>query len=430
MNKILIDVTMYILEMLFVFYYCESLFHNKHNKIISILTFTFENVILFLVYQNNSTYLNIILMFVLNAIAFKLLYDIQIKSTIFHSAIIIIVMLASEMFTMCLSNIIFKDFNALENDFSAYVFVISISKLIYFVVMLIILNLFSRHNSSSRINDKYFWMLFCIPLSSTLLLVSFRYITYSIHLSHTMSLLWSISSLITIVSNVLIFVIYNISTSNLQELFELKAEKIQKDQNKQHYEVLERSNEDMRILAHDIKNHLTQIRNMTDINEIENYIDCLLPSINKFSQIGITKNKMFDLIISKYQTLCDKKNINLIVDVKSGNLKTINDFDLSTIMNNLLDNAIESAEKSVKKQIKIISFSGNNQFDGLIIENSCDNIPKQKNNNLVSNKSNKILHGLGLKSVNKVLKEYNAIFDWNYYPTEKTFKIIIAFPTE
>ena len=56
----------------------------------------------------------------------------------------------------------------------------------------------------------------------------------------------------------------------------------------------------MHLFSHDIKNHLIQIRNLEDINAAQDYADKLYPNLEHFSRIGISKNKMLDLIISKY----------------------------------------------------------------------------------------------------------------------------------
>ncbi|MFQ8958228.1 MAG: hypothetical protein ACLR6O_05075 [Eubacterium sp.] len=40
---------------------------------------------------------------------------------------------------------------------------------------------------------------------------------------------------------------------------------------------------------------------------------------------------MLDLIISKYSRLCESKNIQFDIDVKTANLSYIDDVDLSTL---------------------------------------------------------------------------------------------------
>jgi sensor histidine kinase YesM len=96
-------------------------------------------------------------------------------------------------------------------------------------------------------------------------------------------------------------------------------------------------------------------------------------------------------------------------------------------MNNLLDNAVEATEQSKERYIKLNIFSKNNLYDGLIIKNSCDISPINKNNNLETTKSNSKIHGIGISSIKKVIKKYNAVYDWKYDENKKEFETDIAF---
>lgn len=426
MSKISIDIIMYLFEALFIFYYAQLLFKAKYKFYVSLIFCFLVHAALLMIYQFNITYLNAILVVGLNIIIFKSLYDISMKTAVFHSVITATVLLTSEILTMSISSILYDDFNALENNIDAYLFVVSTSKIIYFSIMLLIAKLCPNRNINSK-KDKYFWMLFSIPFTSTLNFVVFRYITYQIKLTSFMSKMWIISCILTLFANVLVFVIYEISIQNTIELYELKTINQKQEQDKQYFEILEETNNDMRILTHNIKNHLIQIRNLNDADEMKEYIDTLYPDIEQFSQIGISQNKMLDLILSKYQKLCNKKNIEFDIDVKTSNLKFIDDFDLSTLLNNLLDNAVEATDLSAKKRISFMAFEKNNRCSGIIIKNSCDIPPKSQNGILQTTKSNKELHGIGMLSVNKILKKYNGVLDWAYDEAEHIFYMQIAF---
>lgn len=183
----------------------------------------------------------------------------------------------------------------------------------------------------------------------------------------------------------------------------------------------------MHLFSHDIKNHLIQIRNLEDINAVQDYVDKLYPNIEHFSRIGISKNKMLDLIISKYSRLCESKNIQFDIDVKTANLSYIDDVDLSTLMNNILDNAIEAAEKSNSKFVQLYLFSKNAMYDGLLIKNSCDFALINKDGILKTTKNNKSFHGFGTKSIKNIIKKYDAIYDWKYDEKSKIFETNIVF---
>lgn len=426
MIKIVVDIFMYIFEFLLFFYYSDTLFQEKKNKKIRIISILTTNIIMFVVYQLNITYLNVILMFIINTLLLFFLYNISYKTAVFHSLIFMVVMLSSEILVMAISSIVFNDFNALENDINAYIFVVVVSKLIYFSIMMTILRLFAQKENNDYSN-KYFWLLFVMPLASILMLLSFRYITYQISLPRNMYILWIVSCIVLLLSNILVFIIYEYSIKNTKELYDIKSIQHQEEQDKKYFEVIEQSNKDMRIFAHDIKNHLIQIDNFDNITEVHSYITKLVPDIEKFSNTGISKNKMLDLIISKYVTLCESKNIKFDIDVKTANLNYIDDVDLSTLMNNLLDNAVEAAQNSTEKYIKINIFSKNKLYDGLVIKNSCDVPPKEESGELKTTKSNLKFHGIGTSSIKKIIKKYNSVYGWKYDNIKKVFETDIAF---
>lgn len=342
MTKIIVDIFVFLFEFIMFWYYSNTLFKPKKDEKIRFAIMFLNNAILGIIYQFNITYLNVILMFVTYTIILIYLYNISFKTALFHSLIFVVVMLTSEVLVASIGFAIFSDFNALENDITAYLFVVIVSKLIYFGIMMAILKLFAQKEDAEQTN-KFFWLLFIMPLTSIMVLLCFRYITYQMKLTYLMSILWTVCCLGLLFANILVFAIYEYSLKSAKELYELKTIQHQEEQDKKYFEIIEQSNKDMRVFSHDIKNHLTQIRNLNDITTVQEYIDRLYPTIEKFNYTGISKNKMLDLIISKYSKLCESKGIKFDVDVKTSNLSYIDDVDLSTLMNNLLGNVCSCA---------------------------------------------------------------------------------------
>lgn len=427
MTKIITDIFMYLFEFLLFWYYSDSLFDAKKDTSKRVSLMLLNTVFLGVIYQLNITYINTILMLVTYTLLLLYLYNVSFKTAVFHSLIFTVVMFASEILIMALSSALYKGFNAFESSPSAYLVIVPTSKLIYFSLMIIILKLFAQKENTESYN-KYFWLLFIMPLTSIMVLICFRYIAYQMLLTQNMSILWTISCIGLMFANVLVFIIYEYSLKNTKELYELKKIQDREEQDKRYFEIIEQSNKDMRIFSHDIKNHLTQIRNLENIEAVQSYIDSIYPNIEKFSFTGISKNKMLDLIISKYVTLCEKKNIKFSVDVKTANLAYVSDSDLSTLMNNLLDNAVEAAERADERFIQVYIFSKGSMHDGLVIKNSCFVPPETENGELKTTKQNKKTHGVGTKSIRKTLKKYDAVYGWKYDENLKVFETDIAFP--
>lgn len=132
MTKIIIDIFMYLFEFLLLWYYSDSLFEAKRSSLKRGSLMLINTVFLGAVYQLNITYLNVILMFVTYALLLFYLYHISFKTAVFHALIFMVVMFASEILVMAISSALYKDFNAFESSSSAYVVMITTSKLIYF----------------------------------------------------------------------------------------------------------------------------------------------------------------------------------------------------------------------------------------------------------------------------------------------------------
>ena len=298
--------------------------------------------------------------------------------------------------------------------------------IIYFLLTRI-LSKFSVRENDSRSWGKWF-SLSLLPIGSFFVLISFRIITANISLNPSENTFLIIAVSFLLLINIIVYMIYERAEENNQKLLELELTNQKNDIDMQYLNLIEKKNETMNIMVHDYKNHMIAISNMSEQIEIKNYIDNMLGEITKYNQIGKTKNRLLDVILSKYTSLCKEKEIKFETDIMSDNLKFINDFDLSTLFNNLLDNAVEAASKSTIKFIHLEIANSLNSYHKITVINSSDSEPNGKNGNLITTKKNKAAHGFGTKSIRKIVKKYHGEINWEYNKEEKQFKLIILFP--
>lgn len=428
MPKLLLDIIMYIFEAILFYYYAETLFSTDKKRKTKIASVVSINVLLCMVYQVGIGWLNAVLLIGLYSVVLTIVFDAEIKTAVFHSLIFVMVMTASEILVMSISSFIFYDFNAMNSNLDAYVFVVVASKLIYSSVIVAIKKLFANKRTK-KTKDNLFWLLFVLPLSNLLMIVLFRYVAFNIDYAK-MNILPAVVSLFVLFANIIVFIIYERAQKNLDELYDLKAITFQQELDKKYFEVIEQTNDEIKHFSHDIKNHLLQIRYIDDIEETHKYLDRLISDVENISYVGISDNKMLNLIVSKYISICDKKGIKFTPSVKLANLSYINDVDLSTLLNNLLDNSVDAAEKSENSEIELYVFSKNSRYDGVIIRNTCITPPETIGNRLITSKADKVYHGLGLNIVKKIIKKYDALYDWKYNSESKIFETDIAIPIQ
>lgn len=426
-DKLMIDIFQYIFEAFVFWLYAGMISNPKKKNSVSIPCIILGYSILLFVYEFNNLFFTGLSIVLICTLLFKFFYSMNFKNSLFQSFVLFGVMVGSEFVSMSIVTLIADNAFDIQNVNSDVYFAdVVISRLVYFVILIIIARVFAK-KENKEYNSKPYWLMLIMPLSSIVMLTIFRNISLISDLSSKNYFLWILSALLVLFSNIVIFIVFEISQNNAIELSDMKAIQQQTENDERYFEVIEQSNKEMQVFAHDIKNHLIQIRNMEDLERAKNYIDSIYPQIQTFSSIGISQNKMLDLIISKYIKLCESKNISFFVDVKTANLKYIADSDLSTLLNNLLDNAVESAEQSDEKTISLKIYSKSKTYDALTLSNSCNNSPNVSGEKLQTTKKNKRLHGIGLKSVMKIVDKYNGIYDWNYDDVSKTFETIIAF---
>lgn len=421
------NIILYFTEGLIIFYYANSFFKQKYSMKTTIIGISLSHLILFIIYYANNTILNFIALFVIYCLIFSLLYECRFFTSLFNTILLLAIMVACEWCIIFVTSLFLnKDFYAYQESISLQMFNITLSKLAYYFVCLILICVFSKRSINTQ-NKSVFWQLMIMPASSIFALFVFRFISLEILLSNKANILCSIASLFLLISNIIVFFIYERSINNATELYELRSIRQKQEIEKQYLDVLEQNNKDLKIFTHDIKNHLEQISNLTDNTEISTYISKLYGTVNQYNNVALSGNKTLDVIINKYNTLCANKNIEVTFNVKTANLMDIDNTDLSTILNNALDNAIESAEQSTGKKISVDIYT-KKLFEIIKIQNSCDRAPVTSKRKLLTSKKEKALHGFGIESIERTINHYVGIFDWSYDKENKIFETTIAIP--
>lgn len=236
----------------------------------------------------------------------------------------------------------------------------------------------------------------------------------------------SVSGVAIVVSTILAYVFYGKNTRELDELYKIQSDAERVHTDIVYYAILDEQNDMLKTFIHDEKNHLTVIKSLADNPEVSDYIDKIYGEISHYSMFGNTKNKMLDLMLNKYQYMCRTENIDFLVQCKTANLGYIESSDLITLLGNMLNNAVEAVKDSVEKRIEL-TINKVNGFDIITCTNSCDKKPQSIGKMLKSTKTDDGLHGLGVKSIRRIVKKYNGDFEWSYDENTKEFAVYIAF---
>lgn len=340
----------------------------------------------------------------------KVLFKIQVGLSFFISILFVTFVTLSEYAVSSLISIVTQnEVSAVINDPYSYMVLIVASKSILFFALKIASSFIKKHQIKAKINV----LVLAFPAAVLINCSVFALIASNFNLTDTYKILISVCAFVMFVTSIVVCILQQRESEREAELVELRAIKQAQETDNKYFEILEHQNNNLMVYAHDTKNHLQAIHNMTDDENIIEYLERLSADLNKYSRHASSGNHNLDVIINKYITECEIKGVSFDYDVRLSNLSGVQMFDLVSILGNLLDNALESAEKSTGKSIHLQT-DHRNTYDVIIVTNSCDTKPVTQGNVLKSSKANKKQHGLGIKSIKSSLKNYSGDYNWEY----------------
>jgi len=368
--------------------------------------------------------LNLLSFLICNITVALLCYHISIKQTLFNVIILEGLMITTELLAMFFMSAVLDVhlFECTVND-SVMFYETAVTKIFYFITAYIVSKISFKELRKNKVKD-FSFLLFIIPLLSIGTIISFVYLSINLNLNNTVYFWFSLISLFFLLSNIIIFWVHERVINTLTKNMEYQIDKQRAEFHQEYYDELQRQYDLSGILIHDIKKHLRVIREFSenqDVDGIVKYIDSVyeggeIQSIRQFSD-----NKLINVIVNRYASLCNKDHIELICDIRSIDFSSISESDLTSLLDNLLENAYEAAISSDNKFIDLKIDTFNENYIVFAIKNSYDKTPKIENGRFLSSKENPQSHGIGIKSVKRIATKYNGHTKFEYDVDKNVF---------
>lgn len=408
-------------------------FKNKYKSVYSSSvifgSFLAVAAIQYLCNLTGNPYINLIVFFASYFIIGKVIYKSKWLGALFDSLILTGLMMSTEFVAIYILQIFTDiDINTVNDNLFNLVILSITTKLLYFAGTFFISKLTS-HRKNEYNFDKHSIPLLTLPLASILVLIIMDIPALKFDLGNDMLLLFSITSIILLYSNILVFTICeHITRLNIKNA-ELMLQNQKSEIDTEHYHTLQTQQEKNGIIIHDIKKHLIAIRDIAAENndkQTVQYIDELYKSSN-FDELKVySNNKLVNVIINRFALKFNESDIRFYCDIRDIDFGFLKDNEITSLLDNLLSNAFEAAVSSEKKEIDMIIKSQNDNFVILTITNTCGTKPKKSNGKFITSKKDGV-HGTGLKSISNIIKKYDASLEQNFDETTMTFKTVIVF---
>ena len=307
----------------------------------------------------------------------------------------------------------------LENFVSTFVRVI-IGKVIYFFITYMILYICKTKNI--KLNYIY-WKL----LTVVVIVFYFAYtILVQFYLGMQMNKILVFTSLLSLGLSVIgiaviVYYISKLEQQNQETQFSLQ--KLEMEQS--NYVQLNEVAKEIKIIRHDLKHDYLLIgsylenKNYSKINEI---VKSRIKDIHEGTNTINSANELINTIINYKLMIANSKNIEVSCDLNVSNKIYMKDYHLNELLSNLIDNAIENCSKNDPKINIIIN---EDVFLYIEVINSIDVSVLNTNPNLITNKKGDI-HGHGVKSIKRIVNEYNG--NIKFFENGLKFHVSIIIP--
>ena len=264
----------------------------------------------------------------------------------------------------------------------------------------------------------YQWGVICVSFIGILMIVpTLENIASGVHVDSNTYIIMCISAMLMLFLFIIVMIwqSYVLRKNMTMRENEISYQYMIKSQS-EYFDNLMKNDEEMRKLRHDMRAHITALRELAAANPNDNrmleYLTEMEEKTNATRTKRYTSNKAVDAVINELTHQMDEIGIEFKFDGMLRTREDIKDFDLCTIFYNTLQNAIEGCEK-VEGAKKLISVKVKNIGDKLGISVVNDTILKKlpESGVLYTTKSDKVNHGLGTKNVKEVVNKYEGIYD-------------------
>lgn len=422
----------YIAEAVIALWYFEKLFARKRSMWQIMVATIAGYLLLYYILHFEIIAANAISFFVVHCFILSFGYYCAKKTTVLHSAFLSFVVTMAEVLVALFMSVFVQDFSAYTYNLTVTVVMATLGKLLYLAFAMIGAKVFTPHKHSE--NEPRMMTLFCfLPIFSAVISVFIVYIGLNSELTESTAVMMIVNVFALLGVNLMFLMLYNYIQKAAEENLTLQLGIQKEEADAVYYQEVQKQAESQRIFIHDIKNHLRTIDGLAvegRATEISNYIAKLESSIVPVSHIRLCSDPILNIMLIRFSDECREKGINIQFDIRENCTSNMDAPSMTTLYGNLLSNAVDAATISKEKTIEM-SVIRNSQQAGILISvvNSCDAAPIPDTNGGYRTNKRAGVHGVGLKSINRIVRKYNGISTMYYDKVDKRFHHVIQFPT-
>ena len=202
------------------------------------------------------------------------------------------------------------------------------------------------------------------------------------------------------------------------QLFEMREE---------YYHNLKQQEESIRLLRHDMRNHLTSVQSFLTEGNVEQalkHLNELLGSTAMQGRRQFCRNETANVVLQAKADAITRLGLEYDFRVEIPENIPVSDIDLCSLLGNALDNAVRAAAQAEDHRIVVRCRCDK----GLLMLKMTNAYSGELNESLKTTKADKENHGMGLFRMREIATRYGGYLETNI--TESRFELIICLPLQ
>ena len=215
---------------------------------------------------------------------------------------------------------------------------------------------------------------------------------------------------VIVLLNLCVFYLYHILFKNYVQLREQDIYKQQTFAYQNQLDVIMESQNRIRSLRHDMKNHLLAMQGLVRggrTEELTEYLASMQEYMKNPSEHVYTGNEALDSLLNFKLQRAKEELEKVETDITIPEKMKLRTFDFNVIVGNLLDNAIAAALQTDEKFLKLCLRMENGVLL-LYMVNSCKGIPEGECEIARLSEKSAMGHGIGLSNVRRIVEKYHG----------------------
>lgn len=312
----------------------------------------------------------------------------------------------------CLFSIIFNQTNEKDMLMSGLHHEILPLKLLTYIMFVLAEQFIGK--SKRNMDNHVFIEYLCLPVAGFGIMAGIFYSGIDFDTNVYVKVLITVSFSLLLIGNILVFYAFNRYSEEMYQNAEKQILITKQQADLKYYTHMDEVQGNHNEFVHNINHYLSLIHNFArqgDCESIMNAVEEMSGHIENSETEIFCSHHVLNMILSEKKGWAEKNQIDFDVYVEPGvKLDMVSDIDLVALLGNLLDNALRAAgecrgQKYVKVRIFMQDIGG---FCVFRIINGYSGDITMQGDTLLSTKSEKGLHGLGIGSVNKTAEKYGG----------------------